>query len=107
MNAGTAVTKPIQKQFMRWEGGAAAATPIIDWVLANGGTVRYHEPTPHDLYKGTALETVEPEHLVIDTLEGIMRADVGDVIIRGVRGEFYPCKPDVFERTYDVFEEPA
>lgn len=38
--------------------------------------------------------------LTISTLEGDMRADVGDWIIRGVKGEFYPCKPDVFAETY-------
>ena len=39
--------------------------------------------------------------LVISTLEGDMRADVGDWIIRGVQGEFYPCKPDIFAATYE------
>ncbi len=38
---------------------------------------------------------------VIKTLEGEMRADVGDFIIRGVAGEFYPCKPDIFDETYE------
>jgi hypothetical protein len=37
----------------------------------------------------------------INTLEGTMRADLGDWIIRGVKGEFYPCKPDIFEATYE------
>jgi hypothetical protein len=37
----------------------------------------------------------------IRTLEGTMRADVGDFIIKGVQGEFYPCKPDIFEATYE------
>ena len=39
--------------------------------------------------------------LEIDTLEGVMKASEGDFIIRGVNGEFYPCKPDVFNRTYE------
>jgi len=39
--------------------------------------------------------------LGICTLEGFMRIDVGDFVIRGVKGEFYPCKPDIFEATYD------
>lgn len=38
----------------------------------------------------------------IQTLEGTMRADVGDWIIRGVKGEHYPCKPDIFEATYEA-----
>lgn len=37
----------------------------------------------------------------IPTLEGIMRASIGDYIIKGVRGEYYPCKPDIFKLTYD------
>jgi len=36
-----------------------------------------------------------------ETLEGTMRANVGDWIIRGVKGEYYPCKPDIFEATYE------
>jgi hypothetical protein len=39
--------------------------------------------------------------LSIDTLEGIMQAQVGDWIIEGVQGELYPCKPDIFEATYE------
>ena len=38
----------------------------------------------------------------IKTLEGVMRADTGDYIIKGVQGEFYPCKPDIFHATYEV-----
>ena len=37
----------------------------------------------------------------IPTLEGVMKALPGDWIIRGVKGEFYPCKPDIFAATYD------
>lgn len=42
-----------------------------------------------------------PSWLVIDTLEGKMRASVGDWIIRGVAGELYPCKPEIFNQTYE------
>jgi hypothetical protein len=41
----------------------------------------------------------------ITTLEGTMRADLGDWIIRGVKGELYPCKPDIFDATYEPVEE--
>lgn len=44
--------------------------------------------------------------LVIPTLEGDHRADVGDWIICGVHGEFYPCKPDIFEKTYEPASQP-
>ena len=43
--------------------------------------------------------------LRIPTLEGHIWANVGDYIIKGVRGEFYPCKPDIFEATYDPVPE--
>jgi len=43
-------------------------------------------------------------HLEINTLEGRMKADVGDWIIRGIKGEIYPCKPDIFEQTYEPVE---
>ena len=43
--------------------------------------------------------------LLIDTLEGEMRCDEGDWIIKGVNGEFYPCKPDIFEATYEAVKE--
>ncbi|MEL6968619.1 MAG: hypothetical protein AAFZ63_25645 [Bacteroidota bacterium] len=39
---------------------------------------------------------------IIPTLEGDMKASPGDYIIKGLNGEFYPCKPDVFEKTYDL-----
>ena len=41
------------------------------------------------------------EYILIDTLEGVMKAKVGDYIIKGVHGEFYPCKPDIFHETYE------
>lgn len=43
--------------------------------------------------------------LRIKTLEGIMKADIGDWIIKGVKGEFYPCKPDIFEQTYEPADD--
>jgi len=43
-------------------------------------------------------------YLTIQTLEGEMRADVGDWIIKGVQGELYPCKPNIFEQTYEKVE---
>lgn len=44
--------------------------------------------------------------MYIETLEGIHRANPGDWIITGVKGEQYPCKPDIFEKTYEpVFED--
>lgn len=45
--------------------------------------------------------------LNIETLEGTMRADVGDYVICGVKGELYPCKPDIFDATYEPAEEAS
>lgn len=41
------------------------------------------------------------KELTINTLEGVMHASAGDYIITGVNGEMYPCKPDIFEKTYE------
>jgi len=43
--------------------------------------------------------------IYIATMEGVMVARVGDWLIQGVKGEFYPCKPDIFEATYEKVEE--
>ena len=43
--------------------------------------------------------------MYIETLEGIHKADIGDYIITGVKGEQYPCKPDIFEQTYELMED--
>jgi hypothetical protein len=61
-------------------------TEIATWITVNGGDVDvpFAEPC-----------------LFIATMEGRMRANIGDWIIRGVKGEFYPCKPDIFEATYE------
>jgi hypothetical protein len=47
---------------------------------------------------------VKTDSAFIETLEGNMRADKGDWVIRGVRGELYPCKPDIFGETYESVE---
>lgn len=45
-----------------------------------------------------------PDHAIIKTLEGDMTASLGDWIVKGVKGELYPCKPDIFEATYEAAE---
>ena len=49
-------------------------------------------------------DLVRREGLKIFTREGTMLASIGDWIIRGVQGELYPCKPDIFEQTYEAVE---
>ena len=46
------------------------------------------------------------KEMIIHTLEGDMKASVGDYIITGLRGEKYPCKPDIFEKSYELVEDP-
>lgn len=48
---------------------------------------------------------VFPDFLTINTLEGVHMASIGDWIIKGVQGELYPIKPDIFEQTYEIVEE--
>ena len=54
---------------------------------------------------GITIKKAEPIELIIKTLEGDMVASIGDYIIKGVNGEFYPYKPDIFEKTYEKVEE--
>lgn len=67
-------------------------TAVARWITLGGGTVDvpFAEPC-----------------LYIETLEGRMRADIGDWVIRGVAGEHYPCKPDVFEQSYEAVPDEA
>ncbi|QDB74857.1 hypothetical protein KNU56_gp80 [Gordonia phage Arri] len=109
--------KPVEIEAMQWDGTAAGATPIINWVLAGEGTARYHAPNSGDpecpnraghavwRYCPTCSFADEAPAVSIDTLEGAMGASPGDFVIRGVQGEFYPCKPDIFAETYDDPED--
>ena len=58
------------------------------------------DDTAYELGRGIDYENA----LIIPTLEGDHRADIGDWIIKGVFGEFYPCKPDIFAATYEAAE---
>ena len=56
------------------------------------------------IVEGQSLSATGGE-LVIETLEGDMKVSLNDFIIKGVKGEFYPCKPDIFEATYEPVNE--
>ena len=58
-----------------------------------------------DFCNGNCVEKARGAYLYVTTLEGGHIASVDDYIIKGVNGEFYPCKPDIFEKTYDVVNE--
>lgn len=57
-----------------------------------------YQADPYDVDDNKNLQV---KGLYISTLEGNMYADIGDYIIKGVKDEFYPCKPDIFEATYE------
>ena len=80
----------------------------IQWVDNTEEIIRFCEGNcTYDTYD-TAWEVgIAPvqEKLVIHTLEGDMTASRYDYIINGIHGEFYPCKPDIFEKTYELIEE--
>lgn len=46
-----------------------------------------------------------PDHFMVQTLEGAMRGDIGDWCIKGIKGEVYPCRADIFEATYEPVED--
>jgi len=83
--------KPVIIEAIRWDGKI--------------GTLRQLQEIGMDttLYS-TGSYPIEICNLRIKTLEGEMRADIGDWIIKGVKSEFYPCKPDIFEQTYEPVE---
>ena len=72
---------------------------VIEAVQYNGNNVQ----EILNFCGGTAVVGMLSE-ITIKTLEGPLRVSDGDFIIKGVEGEFYPCKPDIFEKTYDVVE---
>ena len=71
---------------------------VIEAEHWNGQTTRWFEIMKIFGIKNTEVGKIK-------TLEGTMHAHYGDWIIKGVKGEFYPCKPDIFEQTYEKVEE--
>jgi hypothetical protein len=78
--------KPVVIQAWVWDESKVTFNKIGCTMMACAG----HRDTP-DLML----------NLRIETLEGSMRVNKGDYIIKGVKGEYYPCKPDIFKLTYD------
>jgi hypothetical protein len=75
------------------------------WTGCNWARMRAFLGVPDDEPMFPELRGKEGQPLLIKTLEGDMRAEVGDWIIRGVKGEFYPCKPDIFASTYEPLRD--
>lgn len=79
--------KPVIIEAIRFEDNPDCIVEIHEFMGGNITRVNY--------------EDRDNPCLKIETLEGVMKASVGDYIIKGVNGEFYPCKPDIFEKTYE------
>lgn len=80
--------KPVEVEAVQITDDLSLAA-IAGWMSGSGG------PLP------TVVGDKRPFGLTIPTLEGDMLATPGDYVIRGVQGEFYPCKPDIFTATYE------
>lgn len=76
--------KPVEIEAIQWNGNN------IDEIMS--------------FVKGRNINYDKREGLIIHTLEGNHNATIGDFIIKGIKGEFYPCKPDIFHLTYDLSE---
>lgn len=85
---------PVEIEAMQWNG--KNSSEVIDWVFT------HDEKFPISLIE---LRRRRGPFLSLSTLEGVMRANRNDWIIRGVNGEFYPCKPDIFEKTYEIVDD--
>ncbi|SIR92205.1 hypothetical protein [Bacillus velezensis] len=82
--------KPIEIEAVKFEDTTESISAISE--LSHGKLIRVdYRQNPVVMY--------------IPTLEGVMAAQVGDYIIRGIKGELYPCKPDIFEKTYERVNE--
>lgn len=80
--------KPVTVEAVRWEHGTAEeAEEILKWIRSEG-----HE---------AILKDNDDWFISILTLEGPMQCRPTDYVIKGVKGEFYPCKRDIFEQTYE------
>ena len=78
--------------------------PRPDWFQ---DAVSANEITTHrigEIGQGLSPFDHSKTHCIIKTLEGEIKGDYGDYIIQGVQGEIYPCKPDIFEQTYEAVE---
>jgi len=84
--------KPVVIEARQWDGFCTTAERLMQWMRTHGVSSVY---------------TDGPSALTICTLEGDMIAVPGDWIIQGVKGEFYPCKPDIFEATYEEVNDGA
>lgn len=88
--------KPVEIEAMRWDGSRASIEAICRW--ANDGA----DEAWVDFTSFGANDVEEAQAM---TLEGPLKVSPGDWVIRGVKGEFYPCKPDIFDATYEAVSD--
>lgn len=88
------IKKPIVVDAVRWMGDIESLEEI-------------EKLKGSDFTKEEKLQFLLHEQLLIQTLEGPLTASLGDYIVKGVRGELYPVKPDIFEETYDIVSDQA
>lgn len=86
--------KPVEIEALQLTNSPESLADIMAWAAA--------QETGAGLIKADI--DGDTQCISIETLEGTMKGVVGDYIIRGTRGEFYPCKPDVFENKYEAVE---
>ena len=109
------VKRPVEIKAMCVEGTVSDRHQVYTWMVNNGYPQLFGNAlNPEELYdpalgkevRPTKGIWIDPENgsFMIRTLEGDMRVDYGDWVIRGVAGEFYPCKPDIFNQTYKPSE---
>lgn len=84
---------PVEVEAMRFRGTPADRNDLDLWISDHGGIAM------NWLFDGK-----QYSEFMVKTLEGYMVASVGDWIIRGVEGEFYPCKPQIFDQSYEVLD---
>jgi|SRR5690606_15774802 len=90
--------KPVVIEAFRYDGDLKLATG--EWCVPDWAIDAFKK---EELFYGTSVDDKNspPVELFVDTLEGRMHISVGDYVIRGVNGELYPCKPDIFIKTYE------
>lgn len=82
--------KPVVIEAFQFSGTEYSASEIEKWSEGRAKLLIYADDI-----------TLNSRKMTVETLEGTMTANEGDWIIRGVKGEYYPCKPDIFAATYE------
>lgn len=99
------IKKPVKIEAWQWTG--VNVDTMVEF-LTNGEEKEFTHPVGEMSMErdnfSILFNVLGKFDLYIKTLEGTMFASIGDYIIKGVDGEFYPCKPDIFIRTYDKVE---